>query len=146
MSEAYLTYDPRVTEYETYLNMYKKESGFCVDRLLLKDVLKRLSLENESIDVTLKPSMNVLNVRNSKFTQDIPLLKEQGLETFEDFGFKIMPEILNRAFIGTDTTFSSNSYIYMTPQDSGVTTLIFTDDTDSWYSVARVKNISKAKF
>ena len=145
-SEAYLTYDPRITEYETYLNMYNKGSGFCVDRLLLKDVLKRLSLENESIDVTLKPTLNVINVRNSKFTQDIPLLKEQGLENLEDFGFRIMPDILNRAFIGTDTAFSSNSYIYLAPQDSGVTTLIFMDDTDSWYSVARVKNISKAKF
>ena len=145
-SEAYLTYDPRITEYETYLNMYNKGSGFCVDRLLLKDVLKRLSLENESIDVTLKPTLNVINVRNSKFTQDIPLLKEQGLENLEDFGFRIMPDILNRAFIGTDTAFSSNSYIYLAPQDSGVTTLIFMDDTDSWYSVARVKNISKSKF
>ena len=87
-----------------------------------------------------------INLNKNMHNDDIPLLKEQGLENLEDFGFRIMPDILNRAFIGTDTAFSSNSYIYLAPQDSGVTTLIFMDDTDSWYSVARVKNISKAKF
>lgn len=145
-SESFIAYDPKITEYETYLKMYNKDNGFCVDRLLLKDVLKRLALENELIDVTVKPAMNVLNLRNTKFTQDIPLLKQQGLENYEDFGFRILPESLNKAIIGTDTAFSSNSFIYFTAQDNGVTLLVFTDDTDSWFTVARVKTISKPKF
>lgn len=146
-SESFIAYDPRLTEYESYLKMYIKENGFCVDRVLLKDVLKRLALEkNDSIEVTIKPSMNVLNVRNTKFTQDIPLLKQQGLEGYSDFGFRIQPDVLNKAIIGTDTAFSPNSYIYFTTLDNGITSLVFTDDTDSWFTIARVKTITKANF
>ncbi len=138
-SESFIAYNPRITEYETYLKMYNKESGFCVDRLFLKDIIKRLALTDELVEGTVNPSLNTLTLRNTRFTQDLPLLKQQGLENYDYFCFRITPNNLNGAIIGADKSFSSNGYIYFSPQNTSTATMIFTDDTDDWYSVARVK-------
>ena len=141
-SESFIAYDSRLSEYSVYLDMCTKQHGYCVDRLLLKDVLKRLALEkDETVDVTLKPSLNVVNLRNSKYTQDIPLLKQINLEASENYGFRLSPDVLNKVFIGTDSTFSPNSYIYFTELANGVSSVVFTDDSDSWFTLARVKNV-----
>jgi hypothetical protein len=145
-SESYIKFDENVPSSAQFIKMFTKEQGFSIDRILFKDVLKRLELSKENIEVTVKPSFNIINLRNSQFTQDIPLLNQKGMKDAAEFSMSIAPRTLANALIGKDSEFSDVSYIYYITQENGKTALFFTDDTDSWFTYARVNTTTKTMF
>lgn len=137
--EAFVRYLTKVADYRPYIDMFDKSHAIMLDRQYLKDVLKRLSLVDEQITISIDEALEFISVSNSKFAQEIPILKEKNMEELDKVTFKIKPEVLERAIIGDDAQFSSCVFLYITAQERGGWTLVFSDDTGAWFSVARIR-------
>lgn len=142
-SEAFVRYDTKLADYATYMDIFKKDYAVCVDRIFLKDILKRLSLVNEAIEVTIKPEENTVEFKNTKFQQEIPIIQQKDIAQFGTLTFKIMPDVLDKAIIGTDEEFGSYTFIYYCPQQGGKASIVFADDLTCWYSVVKVNILQK---
>lgn len=137
--EAYVRYVTKVADYKPYIEMFKKDHAVMLDRQYFKDVLKRLSLVDEQVCVSIDSEAQYLSVSNSKFAQEIPILKEKNMTGLEKVSFKIKPEVLEKTIIGDDNQFSTCIFMYISPQERGGWTLVFSDDTGAWFSVARIR-------
>lgn len=139
-SEALLRYTTKMPDQKVYQNAVKKDNGVGIDKLYLKDVLKRLSISNESITITIKANEEKMEVKNSKFNQVIPLTQVKGMEGLGSVVFKLTPEILNKAVIGDNTgAFPDELFLYVVPQQTSGYTLVFADSTSSWFSIISVR-------
>lgn len=145
VTEAFFVYDTKFSDYKMLVDAFKKDNMFSVDRIYLKDVLKRLSLTNDSIEVAINGAEKLMTVTNSKFSQDIFLNNERGMTQFGTLKFKIMPEVLNKAIIGADDDFvrpdvenGCDTYSYFTKIGRS-SMLVFADSTGLWFSVVNVK-------
>lgn len=144
-SEAFIVYDTKLAPYNTQLEMFTKDSYIRVDRIYLKDVLKRLSLANDSIVIDIKPAEGVINLSNSKFSQDINITGQEGMDGITSVKCKIMPDIFNKAIIGADENYvddsnpdSADTFIYYC-QHPNNNAIAFADITNAWFSIIRVK-------
>lgn len=141
-SLVFIRYDSALPNYAITKDLFKKDYALALDRKYLKDVLKRLSLVDERIDFRIKCSEDIVEVKNSKYQQEIPIITKKGLDEFEQISFKISPDIINKAIIGSDDEFSPLSFIYYCPQPTGSAIVVFTDRTESgeymWYSTINV--------
>lgn len=138
--EAFISYDEKIANYQTFKDAYRKDSYFVLDRLYLKDVLKRLSLVNESIEVQIKADEGVVTLRNSKFSQDIPMSKQESLDDMRRVNFKLLPGVLSKAIIGDDNlmcSYNPDTYIYLNRQNANSFVVVFADNSDLWFSVVR---------
>lgn len=135
---AFIRFDTKTPNYALYESMIQKNHAIVLDRQYFKDVLKRLSLVNESVQFSINYEDGVVEVRNSKFHQELPILQTKAIEELGNVSFKILPEVFNKAIIGDDAAFSQLVFIYFEPQEKGGYNLIFADDSGSWNSVARV--------
>lgn len=136
--EAFIIYDTKLADYQTAAKMFVKEHAIVIDRIYLKDILKRLSLVNDMVEFYIQPSDGVVKLSNSKYSQDIPILQSKGLDSIGSVGFKIMPDILSKAIIGDDNEFSESTFVYYCPQPNGSAIIAFADDSGSWFSIVRV--------
>lgn len=137
-SEAFISYDTKLPDYKAYAETYKKDHAIVLDRIYIKDILKRLALVNESIEVTVNPELNIVNLKNSKFTQDVEIMNSKAMDEMGTIHFKIAPDKLNSCIIGNDAEFNFDVRIYFTVQPNGKVAVIFTDGTGTWFSVVRV--------
>lgn len=137
--EAFVRYTTRVADYRPYLQMFDKSHALELDRQYFKDVLKRLSLVDEQVEISVDESLLAISVRNSKFSQEIPVLREKNMAELGKISFRIKPEVLEKTIIGDDSLFSPTIFMYITPQERGGWTLVFSDDTGVWFSVARIR-------
>lgn len=138
-STAFIRYDNKLPEYKAYINMFNRDHAICLDRVYLKDILKRLRLLKDTIVFTIKDEEGVVNLKNTKFEQSVPMLKSKALEEIEKKSFKILPNALSNAIIGSDDEFSSELFIYYCMQPNNTAVIIFTDNSGSWFSTVSVK-------
>lgn len=138
-SEAFIVYDNKLPNYSMTKDLFVKDHAFVLDRVYLKDILKRLSLVNESIEVKIKCDEDIVEVKNSKFHQTVPILQKKALDEYNQINFKILPETLNKVIIGSDDEFSSQSFIYYCPQPNGDALLVFADSSGQWFSTVKVR-------
>ena len=138
-SEAFVIYDTKLAEYRAYLDMFRRDHGVLVDRQYLKDVLRRFSLRSDSIVCKIDGISGVVTLSNTSFEQELPVLSMKSMKEYGVISFKIMPDVFAKAIIGDDNEFSNELFIYYTRLDSGVTSIVFTDASDAWFSIIRVK-------
>lgn len=138
-SQAFIIYDNRMPDYSMYIKMFKRDHAFMLDRVYLKDILKRLKLLNESVEFVVNSEGHELLMKNTKYIQGVPLLQEKALDEYGTIKFKVMPEVLNKAVIGSDDEFSSGLYVYYCLQPNKSALLVFSDDSDSWFSTISIK-------
>lgn len=145
--DIYIKYDNKIVGYKQYLDMFKKDNCVVLNRFYLREVLKRLSLINDSIEFSIKPHENIITLKNSKFTQDIELINMKGFEGVDKVTFKIMPDILNKAIICDDLNEAAGSdtvYIYYCNSGSNSAEIYFSDSLgvngeNAWLTFVRVK-------
>lgn len=142
-SEASVIYDTKLPEYQLYIDAFSREHAFSLDRKYLKDVLKRFSLSDETIEVTINAAESELRLSNSVFSQSISLKQVKNLDEFSNVSFKILPDVVNRAIIGSDDEFNFDTFMYFCPKDGKNVMLIFADESGTWYSVVSVKTFTK---
>lgn len=142
-SEAFIVYDTKAAPYQTQIDMFTKDSYVKVNRIYLKDILKRLSLRNEDIEVTVNPAEGVVKLRNSCFSQEMEVSGQAGMEGRGVFKFKIIPDVLSKAIIGddvqfTEDAFGEDTYFYYCEKE-GKTAIAIADKSSSWFSLVRVR-------
>lgn len=138
-SVAFVRYEHKMPNYEIYEKMINRSHAIVLDRQYFKDVLKRLSLIDESIVFTVKPDEEMVVVKNSKFNQEIPILQQKAMSELGTIAFKVLPKVFTNAIIGDDNAFSNSVFMYIEPLDNGGYSLTFSDDSGSWNSVARIR-------
>lgn len=138
-SEAFIIYDNKLPNYGVTKNLFVRDHAFVLDRIYLKDTLKRLSLANESVQITIKCEENVVEVRNSKFNQTVPILQKKALDEFNNISFKILPDTLGKVIIGNDDEFSTETFVYYCPQPNGDAMIVFSDNSGKWFSTVKVR-------
>lgn len=138
-TEAFVRYDTKMAEYGTYVSAFKREHAITLDRILFKDIMKRLSLLNDTVEVVIDAEVNEITLSNSKYTQTIPIDSTENFAEVGKLSFKIMPDVLNKAILGDDTEFTPDFNIYYCPQQGGSAVIVFTDSSKTWFSVVKVK-------
>ena len=135
--EAYLIYDTKLPDLTRLKSSYKKEHKFSIDRVYLKDILKRVSIENKNVEIVV--TKDKMEVKNDKSYQSLDLLESENMEEFNGFTFKIMPETLGKLMIGSENEFLSVLDIYICPQRSGEAYVVFTDRDDKWFVGVQIR-------
>ena len=135
-SLAILKYDTKMPDTRLYVDSVDKSNAISMDRIYLKDVLKRLSLIKESISVEICPEDMTLSVSNTKFKQIIPLLRVKGLT--ENLKFKLPTDVFASAIVGDDTLFAQELFIYIKPVTNAVS-LVVTDSSGQWKSFLQAR-------
>lgn len=135
-SETFILYEAKLPNYQPWIDMFKKDHAVTLDRVYLKDVLKRFSLVDENIECTVLANDGVVKMRNKNYSQDIELIRTKAMESFEKLSFKILPAVLDKAIIGSDADFYSELFIYYNNENG---CLILSDASGSWFTVVRVK-------
>lgn len=147
VSEAYIMVDENLPLYKPYTEQFKKDHVVTIDRIYLKDVLRRLNLLNDNIEVVIKAEEGIVSLHNSRFGQDVDIHYSRGMEELPNVRFKIMPDVIDHAIIGADERFilpdneyGSDTFIYYCKAEAGGRdNIIFSDATGGWFSVALVK-------
>ena len=140
-NEAFLTYDTKLTDFRSQLKARSKAYSFTINRFNLKDVIKRLSLINDTAIVHMDDSNDYLKLSNSKFEQEVPFIDKFNLDGLENDKFRIKPDVFTKVLIGDinrDAGTNDDIVVYINP-DTAV--LTFTTEDGFWQSLVRVKLI-----
>lgn len=138
-SEAFIRYIPKMPDTSIYLKSFKRDHVVVLDRKYLKDVVKRLSLTNDMATVEIDTNNEGLLVKNSKFSQLVPIQFERGITELGKITFKIATKVLDKAVIGDDNIFPEQIGIYINPLANTGYVLIFSDSSDKWFSTVQVR-------
>lgn len=131
-TEAFMRYQKVKVNYSMYVNKRSKDKGFVIDRLYLRDVLRRMATVEPS--GVFKVVEDELLVNNSNFSQSIPLNNKKDVETL---GFKASVPVIDKAILGKDDVFSYDLYIYFVDTARGY--LVFlSDKSGAWFSSTQV--------
>lgn len=136
-SDIFLMYNSQLPLYKPYLEMIDTTHRIELDRSYLRDILKRLTLSKEVVNVVLDCNDKEVIFKNTKFEQIIDMQAFNDIEGFEKIRFKIMPDILGKALIGNDKNFKVVNIYYSTQNNNNI--IIFSDENNSWYTIIRVK-------
>lgn len=131
-TEAFMRYQKVKINYSMYVSKRSKDKGFVVDRLYLKDVLRRMSTVEPS--GVFKVEGDELFVSNNNFNQTIPLNNKKEVE---GLSFNIFTSVLEKAILGKDDVFTGDLFIYFVDTVRGY--LVFlSDGSGAWFSSIQV--------
>lgn len=129
-TEAFMRYQNIKIKYQAYLQRLNKDKGIVVDRLYLKDVLRRMSNISPDGKMTITDT-GILEVSNSNFYQEIPLIKVK--EGTAGISFNVSVSFLERAIVGKDEVLSEELFMYFVPTARGYSIFLL-DKTGAWLS------------
>ena len=136
-SVSFLIYETKLPNYRPYIDLFTKNFYISLDKMFLKDIIKRLSLLKETIEFDIDVPNRVIRLSNSKFSQPIIIQHSHNMDD-RTFRFKIMPEVLTKAISCSNYEDTNNELrLYYCPSES-TTILVFTDGEDSWFTTAKI--------
>lgn len=136
-SVSFLIYETKMPNYRPYIDLFIKNFYISLDKMFLKDIIKRLSLLKETIEFDIDVPNRVIRLSNSKFSQPIIIQHSHNMDD-RTFHFKIMPEVLTKAISCSNYEDMNNELrLYYCPSES-TTILVFTDGEDSWFTTAKI--------
>ena len=135
MTEAFLKYQNVRVRHETYVNRMSTDNGIILDRLYLKDVLKRMVVASQ--DGVAQMKEHGLEVSNDGFMQVIPVNNKKG--DIENLKFKLSVPVLVKTIIGDDNMFPDEVFLYFVKTGPTGYLLYVKDATGSWFSTIQVR-------
>lgn len=129
-TEAFMRYQNIKIKYQAYLQRLNKDKGIVVDRLYLKDVLRRMSNISPDGKMVITDT-GMLEVSNSNFYQEIPLIKVK--DGTAGISFNVSVSFLEKAIVGRDDVLSDELFIYFVPTARGYSIFLL-DKTGAWLS------------
>lgn len=133
-TEAFMKYQNIRMKYEAYLKKLDKKLGICVDRLYLKDVLRRMGNVATDGKMFITEGSN-LAIECAGFRQNIPLNKVK--EGTAGIGFNVNVKYFESAIIGKEEVFTGDVFIYFVPTARGYMVFMM-DKSGSWISNTQV--------
>lgn len=132
-TEAFMKYQNIKVNYKMYIDRMDKSNGIVVDRMYLKDVLKRMgTLSQDGVGII---TNNELQVENDNFQQVIPL--ERVKDGTSGITFKFSTPVIEKLILGKDTLFKDNLFCYFVESPRGYY-LYVSDKTGVWFSNSHV--------
>lgn len=95
-------------------------------------------MDNDTIEFYIDPEAGLVELKNSKFDQELQILQEKNLSEIGKIKFRVMPDVLAKAIIGSDDEFTSDVFVYFCKSEQSMN-IVFADDTGIWFSIIRVK-------
>lgn len=135
MTEAFLRYQRVKVKHEPYVNRMNSDNGIVLDRLYLKDVLKRMSVSSQ--DGVAKMVEDGLEVSNEGFTQIIPLNNKKG--EVDALRFKMSVPVMVKTILGDDNVMPEELFLYFVKTGASGYLLYVKDSTGAWFSVIQVR-------
>lgn len=133
--EAFMRHQPVRIRYQQFVNRFSKENGLVVNRMYLKDVLRRMGSVSSEGNCKILENGD-LSVENDSFSQIIPVDKTKG--DVVGVGFKVSVPIIEKLIIGNDSVFPETVFIYLLKASSSYS-LFITDRTGSWFTQTQVR-------
>jgi hypothetical protein len=134
-TESFMRHQRVKVKHDKYVSLFKKDNGIMLNRLYLKDVLRRMGSVSPEGKCTIQENGD-LSVENSAFSQVIPVDKTKG--EVAGISFKVSVTILEKLIVGKDNLFPEDMFIYLSKAGSGYS-IFFTDSTGAWFSQAQVR-------
>ena len=138
-TEAYIRYKPIKINYKVYIDKKSKDKGISVDRLYMKDVLKRMGSMSVDGKMIVSDGEN-LTVMNELFQQEVPLIKCK--EGTVGISFKISIPILSSLMLGDEAFLKSELFIYFV-ETSRSYIIYIQDSSGIWFTSTQVSKLSK---
>lgn len=135
LTEAFLKFQNVRIRHEPYVNRMSTENGLVLDRLYLKDVLKRMLVSSQ--DGMAQMTEHGLEVSNSGFSQIIPINNKKG--DVDNLKFKISVPVLVKTIVGDDSVFPSELFLYFVKTGPTGYMLYVKDSTGGWFSTIQVR-------
>lgn len=135
LTEAFLKYQNVRVKHEPYVNRMSTENGIVLDRLYLKDVLKRMMVSSQDGVAEMKELG--LEVSNDGFMQVIPVNKKKG--DVDNLKFKISVPVLVKTIVGDDAVFPDELFLYFVKTGPTGYMLYVKDSTGGWFSTIQVR-------
>lgn len=134
-TEAFLKYKRVKVNVSQYVARKNKDNGIMLDRLYLKDVLKRMLVSSQ--DGIVKMNELGLEVSNEGFSQIIPLNNKKG--DVDNLKFKISIPVLIKTIVGDDSVFPQELFVYFVKTGSSGYVLYIQDNSGAWFSTIQVR-------
>lgn len=131
-TEAFLQFQRVKVKYNMHIEKRSKDCGVVIDRLYLKDVLKRMS--NMDPDGVIRVSEDELVVSNKSFEQNVPIIQSKNAD---GVGFNIFVPVLEKIILGKDDVYNYDIFMYFVETKRGYL-LYLSDKTGSWFSTTQV--------
>ena len=135
MTEAFLKYQRVKVKADMYVKRMNTDNGIVLDRLYLKDVLKRMMVSSQDGVAQMKELG--LEVSNDGFMQVIPVNKKKG--DIENLKFKISVPVLVKTIVGDDSVFPDEIFLYFVKTGPTGYLLYVKDNTGGWFSTIQVR-------
>lgn len=133
-TEAFMKFQKVKVNYRMFVDKRDKSKGISLDRLYLKDVLKRMGNVSPDGKMFITED-NFLQVANSNFQQLIPLnLTKDGTQ---GISFNISVPVLEKIIVGRDDVFTGDIRMYFVQTARGYV-LYMSDATGTWFSNTQV--------
>ena len=123
--EAYINQLGVRFNYKPTLEKITKENGIILDRAFLKDIIRRLSIQEDGVHITTESFSRVIPISNSKGNVE-------GME------FKVNSSLLASMIIGDDSVMSNNLFLYLEPVKPRGIQLTISDDSGAFLSNTKV--------
>lgn len=133
--EAFLRFQNVKPMHKMYIKRVSKDRGIVVDRLYLRDVLKRMGNMSSDGKVSISEDMEVVN---DNFNQIIPVINKKG--EVSNINFKVSIPIVEKCILGSDGAFPDKLFIYFVEAGRGYS-MIMSDETGAWFSLAQVSRL-----
>lgn len=132
-SEAFLKYQRIKVKHQHYVERKSKDRGIVLNRLYLKDVLKRMTDASVNARITVE-SETELMVENGNFSQVVPI---DSCRDAVGVSFSISNRILNKLIVGRDDLFDESLFIYFVENPKGYL-IYLSDKSGAWFSTTQV--------
>lgn len=132
---AFIKYKPVNIKYKIYIEKLTKDKGVVLDRLYLKDVLKRLGTVSPDCIVEITEDGEML-LNNGSIDQTLPLVSEKEAK---DVKFKMSVPVFEKSILGIDSISDENVFLYFVPRNKIGYTLYLMDKTNTWLSNTQVR-------
>ena len=129
--EAFLKYQNVKVKEDKFVREMSNDTGIVLDRLYLKDVLKRMLVASQ--DGVAQITEDGLEVSNSGFNQVIPINNRKG--EVDNLKFKLSVTLMMKTIIGDDSVFKDELFLYFVK--AGVNG--YKDATGAWFSSIQVR-------
>lgn len=135
MTEAFLKYQRVKINIQSTVKRYSKDNGIVINRLYLKDVLKRMAFSGQ--DGIVQVLEDGIDVSNSNFNQLIPMMNKKG--EVDNIKFKVSVPMLAKTIVGDDGIMPEDLYIYFVKAGGNGIILFIADSSGSWFSTLQVR-------
>lgn len=134
-TESFMKYQRVSQNYRPYVDRFKKDMGIVVDRMYLRDVVRRMGNMSQDGKMFVQDD-STLRVVNDVFEQMIPLNNIRP--GTEGVGFNVSIPLLDKVMIGKNNILSSDEvFIYFVPTPRGYT-IYLADRSGVWFSSTQV--------